>query len=226
MKKDRRLQDSDLYEKCFALKEQGSTYRFFAIFLSVVLALFIFRFYWTNNYGGVLVDGASMCNTLQHGDKLLMRYCDGEDAERGDVIVVYVENIPEIKAENEKKEEGKKTKYLIKRLIAVEGDAVKCTKGQIEIKYAGTDKWVKLYEPYAYYENADVYSFGVYEVGKGEVFFLGDNRNESKDSRYNQTQGSHLDRLYKVTDIIGIVPEWAIEHREFIGKYLIHEELS
>lgn len=222
MKKDRRLQDGELYEKRFALKEQGSTYRFFAIFLSVVLLLFIFRFYWTNNYGGVVVDGPSMCNTLQDGDRLLMRYCDGEDAERGDVIVVHVENIPEIKAENEGKPENKKTKYLIKRLIAIEGDAVKCTKGQVEIRYAGTDEWVKLYEPYACYKNADAYSFGVYEVGKGEVFFLGDNRNESKDSRYNQTQGSHLDRLYKVTDIIGIVPDWAIEHREFIGKYLIH----
>lgn len=223
MNKDKQsIQNSELYEERFALKERRGTYRFVIAILVVIFALLAFRFYWVNTFSGVNVDGESMCNTLQDKDMLLMRYCDGEDAERGDVIVVSVENIPEIAKENKEKPEEKKTKYLIKRLIAIEGDAVRCEKGQIEIKYAGTDTWVKLYEPYAYYTDEENYNFGVYEVGKGEIFFLGDNRNNSKDSRYNQAQGSHLDRLYKVTDIIGVVPQWAIEHREFIGKYLIY----
>ena len=223
MNKDKQsIQNTELYEERFAIKSSRSTYRFVIAILIMVFALLAFRFYWINTFGGVVVDGPSMCNTLQDKDKLLMRYCDGEDAERGDVIVVHVENIPEIAVENEGKPEDKKTKYLIKRLIAIEGDAVRCEKGQVEIKYAGTNEWVKLYEPYACYTDAEHYNFGVYEVGKGEIFFLGDNRNVSKDSRYNQVQGSHLDRLYKVTDIIGVVPQWAIEHREFIGKYLIY----
>ena len=54
-----------------------------------------------------------------------------------------------------------------------------------------------------------------YEVGEGEIFFLGDNTRNSIDSRYKQG-ASHLDGLYKKTDIYGIVPQWSIDHRAFL----------
>ena len=208
---DKNLQDSSLYEDKFRIKEGQSNIRFYSILLFIVAVLFSFNAYWTMNFGGVTVSGHSMDKTLYTGEQLLMKYVDGREAKRGDVIVVYVGNYPEFT-------DG--TEYLIKRLIAIEGDQVKCTDGQISIKYAGTQEWVDLYEPYAYYTNKANYDFNTYTVDEGEVFFLGDNRNSSTDSRYNQPSGSRLDDLYKVEDIIGIVPSWAIKYQSVLEKIL------
>lgn len=75
----------------------------------------------------------------------------------------------------------------------------------------------KLYEPYAYY--AYDYGFALYEMGEGEIFFLGDNRTNSKDSRYKEGDSHFSDRLYKATDVYGVVPDWAIKYKAFL-KYL------
>ena len=162
-----------------------------------------------------------MRNTLYDGEKLLMRYADKNcEIKRGDIIVVYIGGYDFSKTEIQ-------GDYIIKRLIAIEGDKVKCTDGQIEIMYAGTSEWKKLSEPYAYYGVGDYYKTEydfdfVYEVGKGEIFFLGDNRSSkgsSVDSRYKTDKGSHLkDSLYKKTDIYGVVPDWAMRHQEILAK--------
>ena len=206
---------SELYETRFGVEERRSNFQFLIFLFVCVFALFGFRIYWTENFGGVEVDGASMNNTLYHGEELLMKYYDEGDAlERGDVIVVYVADYPEVIEYNRGKSEKNKLTYLIKRLIAMEGDKVKCVDGQVYVCYAGTDEFVALNEPYAYYTNRAAYDFDTYTVGEDEIFFLGDNRNNSCDSRYNEKSGSHLSgRLYKEKDIFGIVPEWAIEYQ-------------
>jgi signal peptidase I len=186
----------------------------FFVFLAIVAAAIIgFRFYWENTYGGVVVDGASMNQTLETGDKLLMRYLkDAEELEHGDVIVVRVVDYEEF--------DGTNTEYLIKRLIAKEGDKVRCTDGQVEICYAGTTEYVILDEPYAYYkdDNKQLYDFAEYVVGEDEIFFLGDNRLNSCDSRYQEANGSHLTHLYKEDDVYGVVSDWAIENRSWLSK--------
>ena len=201
-------------EKESNMSEKGngkSNFWFYGILLAMILAVFSFRVYWNNSFGGVVVDGASMNKTLQSGDKLLMRYCkDADELQRGDVIVVKVEGYEEFSDST--------TKYLIKRLIAIEGDKVRCTDGQIEICYAGTTEYQLLAEPYAYYTNRNLYDFGEYVVGEDEIFFLGDNRNNSCDSRYKEVGGSHLEKLYKESDVYGIVSDWAIENRSWLSK--------
>ncbi len=212
---ERDLRDSELYESCFGYKERRSNFIFFSVLLALLIGLFSFRVWWTSSFGGVIVDGESMNNTLYDGEKLLMRYAGkNNQANRGDVIVVYVGDYPECNSVN--------GDYLIKRLIAIEGDKVRCTDGQIEICYAGQTEWTNLDEPYANYGESykTKYDFAQYEVGEGEIFFLGDNRSRegsSMDSRYQEGM-SHLSHLYKVEDIYGVVPDWAIEHNQILSK--------
>ena len=199
------------------VKKKGSGYVFYIV-IAVVLILFLgFRMWWVHNFGVVQVDGQSMMRTLEHGDELIMRFVkDGKGLKRGDVIVVKVRDY------NVTDGNGNEIDFLIKRLIAVEGDKVRCTNGRLEICYQGESEYVLLNEPYAYYDgNMELYDFSEYVVEEGEIFFLGDNRLNSCDSRYQEWGGSHLDDLYKATDVYGVVPTWAIEHKEMLEKIFI-----
>ena len=203
---DKNLADSDLYESRFHSKERKSNSRFFLSVLGLLIVFTGLRIFWVQNFGGIVVDGASMRKTLSDGDKLLVRYMkDGVVANRGDVIIVDTRDYPECG----------NTDFLIKRLIAIEGDKVKCEDGKLYICYAGQSEYTYLEESYAYYsENKLDYDFQEYVVGEGEIFFLGDNRQNSRDSRYGLIGGSHLDNsLYKAKDIYGVVPNWAIENK-------------
>ncbi len=224
---ERDLKNSELYEQRYGWRERRSTNRFLVVLLLVVTLLFGVRLYWVNHFGGVVVSGSSMYKTLYHQDQLLMKYTEnGEGAKRGDVIVLDVAHYPDIQLHNQALSEQEKLKCLIKRLIAVEGDSVKCVAGQVYIRYAGEAEYVALDEPYAYYRSAAEkarYHFGPYTLGEGEIFFLGDNRTNSMDSRYMEG-GSHLkSSLYKQTDIIGVVPEWAIENRAVLEKIFFRD---
>ncbi len=207
------LSDSELYEWRYGFKERRNSGYFTCALLALLILFLSFVGWWTSSFGGVVIDGSSMNQTLQDGETLLMRYADGNRAKRGDVIVIYVGDYEEC--------QNVKGKFLIKRLIAKEGDKVRCDNGQIEICYAGETEWKKLNEPYAYYGNYRFeYDFEEYEVGEGEIFFLGDNRSgkgSSLDSRFKEGL-SHLDRLYKEEDIYGVVPDWALENRKLLSK--------
>lgn len=215
--KEKSIKDNDLYEARFGYKERASNARFVFILLLIFWTFFSFRLWWTGNFGGVVVDGLSMSQTLWDNEKLIMRYTNERtQARRGDIIVVYVGGYEECKNID--------GGFLIKRLIAVEGDKVRCTDGEVEICYAGTNEYVPLDEPYAYYGKnnkfKENYDFAEYTVGEGEIFFLGDNRSSegsSIDSRYQETGKSHLDRLYKAKDVYGIVPKCAIENQKLFS---------
>ncbi len=222
------LQDSELYEQRFQWKERRSNNRFLIGFTLLMAAVLCFVCWFHANFSGVQVSGPSMQKTLMGGEYLLMKEVySGEGFTYGDVVVVSVEHYPEIQKLNQYKEEKNKTKFLIKRVIAMEGDKVKFENGDMWLwkDYQNGGGYEKLDEPYAYYSNKSRYECSEYVVGEGEVFFLGDNRNSSLDSRYLDGN-SHLTDLYKTTDICGVVPTWAIRYQSvlqvlfFSGKSL------
>lgn len=190
------------------------------ILVVAIMAFFVcVRFYVHENFGGVIVDGDSMNMTLKEDEKLLMRYTSkGATADYGDVIVVYVGGYDEWA--NIKDAKGNRIEFIIKRLIAKEGDRIKAEGEQLYLMKNGTTEWVKLDEPYAYYSMLGVYEDFHYLVGEGEIFFLGDNRLNSMDSRFLQGY-SELNKLYKETDIYGVVPDWAIENRETLEFFFL-----
>ncbi len=110
----------------------------------------------------VRVESISMEPNLYEGEFVVVNrlaYRWGSP-QRGDIIVFNFPNNPQ--------------KRYIKRIIGVEGDVVSVTDGQVFVND------LPLYEPYL--ASAPTY-VGEWEIGPGELFVLGDNRNNSNDSK-------------------------------------------
>ena len=220
---NKQLQDTELYESLFHYKERRESVRFLSILWLALACLLLLVGIWRANFGGVEVSGSSMLNTFKNGDYLLMqRYREGDELEYGSVIVVDIGHYDEVKEYNADKRKTNPnwvdTTVIIKRLIAKEGDTVRCQDGVVEVRYAGDTEFTVLSEPYAKYDNRMAYDFEKeYVVGEGEIFFLGDYRSVSMDSRYREGY-SHLSGLYKQSDVYGVVPKWAIEHKDVLEK--------
>lgn len=131
--------------------------------VAVTLAfLFIFR--------TVGVNGNSMEKTLQTNDRIILTAAYGEP-EHGDIVVTCQPSksraIPDV---------------LVKRIIATEGQVVKFDYTNEKVYVDG----VEIEEEYAYYDPLRSIRHGVVEfdpVPAGYVFVMGDNRNNSTDSR-------------------------------------------
>ena len=181
-------------------KEQFGLIDVFLIFLLVVMLSNIFV--QTYVLAPVKVDGNSMNQTLNDGDWLFMNKV--KEPERGAVVVF---------------EKSRNINY-IKRIIALEGDEIYGDVSGIHLKKKGETEWTLLEDEFAYYcqNQNSPYANLTYTiiprqvVGEGEMFVLGDNRNDSTDSR---TIG-----LVKTSSILGVVPDWAIKNRNKYARYL------
>lgn len=126
---------------------------------AIALALFIMAFVAR----AFTVDGPSMFPTLSSGERLLVEKLTYRlrDPVRGEIVVFKPPSDP--------------SHYLVKRVIGEPGDTVEIRNGRIVVN------GVVLDEPYA---RARIYGrSAVYQVPEGHYFVLGDNRNNSQDSR-------------------------------------------
>lgn len=132
---------------------------------AVIIAILIKTFIFNTTY----VLGNSMYPTLHEKDRLfaikIPLYFDGP--KRGDVIVLEAPDNTE--------------KDYIKRVIGIEGDTIEILDGKV---YVNDEVLVESYIDEESYTH--IYNESYWEVPFGEVFVLGDNREEgaSKDSRY------------------------------------------
>lgn len=133
----------------------------FDILETLILALILF-FGINAMSARVKVDGVSMRPTLENGEFILVNKLSyrWSDVQRGDIIVFdFPLNMDE---------------ELIKRVIGLPGDKVVAKNNQVFVN----DQLLN--EPYI--SQAPLYS-GEWLVGDGYVFVLGDNRNNSNDSK-------------------------------------------
>ena len=81
-------------------------------------------------------------------------------------------------------------KILVKRVIAVGGQTVRCcdAQGRVQISDSGPGgPWRSLDEPYIYDNSADGVpaAFGPVTIPEGRLWVMGDHRNDSADSKYH-----------------------------------------
>jgi len=133
-----------------------------AAVIALVLALLI-RTFIVQAYK---IPSESMLQTLQVGDHLLvnkMVYLFSKP-ERGDIIVFKYPRDPK--------------RDFVKRVIGLPGETLKMAHNTIYINGK------PLVEPYAIYQDRFAgYSFGPVTIAPGHLFMMGDNRDNSQDSR-------------------------------------------
>lgn len=151
-----------------------------ALAVAVVIKTFLVQAFY--------IPSASMRDTLLEGDRVMVNklsYRFGEP-ERGDVIVFDSPLVTHHEGEsfvsavvrNIGEALGVSTPdtALIKRVIAVGGETVEIRDNQVFVD------GVAIPEPYLR-SGSDMPPFGPITVPEGEVFVMGDNRNQSEDSR-------------------------------------------
>ncbi len=138
---------------------------------AVILAFIVRAFLFTAFY----VESESMEPTLLAQDRVLVNrlsYWRG-DPEAGEVIVFH-----RLDSETTDSE----TNELIKRVIGLGGQTIQARANQIMIYNEATDSFDRLVEPYLP-ANTVIDDFGPIDVPEGTVFVMGDNRENSIDSR-------------------------------------------
>ena len=124
-------------------------------YIVILLLVFIIRTFIVTPAG---VDGPSMQETLYTNDIVLINKLNKNNVQRYDILVVKYKN-----------------ERLVKRLIAMPGETIKCEEGIIYIN--GEEKS----NEYGYGKNID---FSEVKLGDDEYFVIGDNRSDSFDSRF------------------------------------------
>jgi len=161
-----------------------STFREYleSILIAAILALFIRTFV----FQAFKIPTGSMEPNLLVGDHIVVNkfmFGAGGDGswllpmrpiERGDVVVFRAPEQPD--------------EDFIKRVVAVGGDKIEIVDGVVQVNDEVVD------EPYAHHSSGfgSRRDYGPFHVPDGHYFCLGDNRDNSRDSRYWGTVPRHL----------------------------------
>ena len=134
------------------------------IVAAVIIALVLNNFIIANSR----VPTGSMENTIMSKSRVIgsrLSYLTS-DPERGDVVIFHFPDDPTGKI------------YYVKRVIGLPGETVNVVDGKVYINGSDTP----LDEPYL--KEPPYGSFGTFTVPDGCYFMMGDNRNDSHDSRF------------------------------------------
>lgn len=160
-----------------AAKEQETSIFFELLSYIKLLVIAMIVAFLVNNF--IIVNAevptGSMNNTIMEGDRLIgfrLAYLFSSP-QRGDIIIF--------------KYPDDETQNYVKRVIGTPYDTVEIKNGIVYVNNTEID------EPYLKEEMRG--SFGPYILGEDEYFVMGDNRNDSKDSRYWINTYVHSDQI-------------------------------
>jgi signal peptidase I len=136
------------------------------ILITLGLAVAIYLILQTSIQSSI-VNNVSMQPTLVAGQRIIVlkSIYNFKEPERGDIIIIH----PPVAPQEE----------WVKRLIGLPGDTIAVKGGIVYVN------GVPLDEPYV--KDKAKNSFGPFEVPAGNYFVMGDNRNNSTDSRFGWT---------------------------------------
>ena len=141
--------------------------------LRYVLCVLLIIFVMFCMFRRTIINGKSMEPTLYHNQNYVVMRRDFVQVVHGDVVTAYCEDF-----------------MIVKRVIACPGDTLEITDGQVFLNGRLLD------EPYI--KEAMNSNYGCYLImGEDEYFLMGDNRNNSGDSRHFGTFSSQ--------DIFGVI---------------------
>lgn len=154
-------------------------------FITVILTLNTYVFF------NVRVEGLSMRPTLYNNELLIANRT--RKAQVKDIVII-------------KDAKPNSNMLLIKRVIAnTEGDHIEFMQGKVVLNGEVLD------EPYAIGNTYDYNNMGTIVLGKNEVFYLGDNRENSYDSRQYGVCTNE--------QILGVVENWSISINNFFRAF-------
>lgn len=134
--------------------------------IAIVLAIaFVFVFFFGMRTSVV---GQSMAETLDNGDQILVnRFIYKVVGPKANDVVVFLPNGNE------------KSHYYVKRVVGVPGDTIQIKDGKVYINGAEAEEKIDV----SAIEDAGLAADAI-TLEEDEYFVLGDNRNNSEDSRY------------------------------------------
>lgn len=177
-------------------KKKADFIRVLIIGLCVTVIL-LFEALFVTFYTGIYIIDGSMTPTLtgatspnrKGGDYIYIN--THAKPKRGDIVVVYSPNAT-----------NSYTNKLIKRVVAFGGEWVELEEGVLKIN--GEIYKEDYLDPDRNSPDDEDNTFGPHKVAEGCMFLLGDNRNDSKDSRSIEYGDIPMKNL------IGVVPEWSL----------------
>ena len=157
--------------------KRADTIDFVITLIMVLIAVFAFRAYV---FEPVRVSGESMLETLKDGERMFVEKFTYwfDNPSRGDIVICKFP--PSYK-------HGSENDTYVKRVIGLPGETIKVENGSVYVKKVGADDYVMLQEDYIRCGQGGIArDFAPLEIPTDSVFVMGDNRNNSTDSRYSQ----------------------------------------
>jgi signal peptidase I len=201
------------------------------ILLAAIIISFLIKTFFIRSF---YIPSGSMENTLQINDRVIVSLLTPglNPLQRGDVVVFedpggWLQGEPPASQSSPLDDvlafiglaAPADNNHLIKRVIGLPGDHVQCCNVLGQLMVNG----VPLDEPYitlpAGVTKSDPYNFSV-TVPKGDVWVMGDNRNDSEDSAYHQANHD-ANPFVPLRDVTGqaILISWPLAHWTFLGNY-------
>ena len=162
-------------------KEKSKAQETIEFFVPIVIAVVVALLLKTFAFANAIVPTGSMLNTIQQKDRIIasrLAYIN-EDPQRYDIVIF--------------KYPDDESQYYVKRIVGLPGETVQVINGIVYVtKTDGEtiqldDSFVTACEPEG--------TFGPFDVPEDCYFMMGDNRNNSKDSRFWQNKYVHRDKI-------------------------------